>query len=119
MLQKTYSANGRELILAVAGPRRGINLKGMLADVAREAKITPRMAQSVWYGAIRDPEHRSIRRLEAARDRRARAVPAGFREIAERLRLADEEFHLPTIRALCEMADVADLLLGRLAGTKE
>jgi hypothetical protein len=61
----------RDLCIAVASPRPLEPQKVWFARGARRADISLRQFQAIFRGEITDPEHRSVRRLEAAERQRS------------------------------------------------
>lgn len=116
-MSEMLSVNGRDLVAAVAGPREwGDNRKSWFARAARRANLHPRTVKAVFYGEIKDPEHRSIRRLETEAQRRAGALQDRLQAMSDRLRnSSDPDFYVEDIAAL----DRAAAFLRRMAGTKE
>jgi hypothetical protein len=101
----------QELVAAVAGPREwGDTRQSWIARAARRANISYRQARAIFYGEIDDPEHKAVRRMQAAIDHQQEKDAAN--ELADlRSRIArleallvssDADFHRPTLDSLRE-----------------
>lgn len=97
----------RELCMAVAQPRPMEPQKRWFLRGARVAGISVRQFRAIFRGEITDPEHKSVRRLEAAKRQRsaeeaARAHKTIDRLVALRAALAsiDPEFYGASIEFL-------------------
>ena len=113
--------SGRELVSTVAGPREwGDDRRRQIARAARRGNVTYRMARAIYYGEVKDREHKAWRRLEAAALARKRTAAADLRarlvQAADRQRnSSDPDFFVFDLAAL----DDAISALGRMAGTEE
>lgn len=101
----------RGLVAAVAGPQlHSDNRKSWLARAARKAGISFRQIKSLFYGEIRDPNHRSVRLLRDAAESRAAADAQARAEVIKNFRAllalrdslvaSDQAFNQPQINAL-------------------
>ena len=86
-------ASLRELVASVAGPRQWSDTReSWLARAARRAGISFRQAKALFYGEIRDPNHKSARLM---RD----AAAAQFESLSDVLEQIDADFHRAQIDA--------------------
>ena len=98
----------RDLCIAVAMPRPLEPQKVWFARGARRAGITFRQFKAVFRGEIIDPEHKSVRRLEAAAERNGKSeageLADRFESIARSMNAADQEFYRADVAALLNAA---------------
>lgn len=99
----------RTLVAAVAGPRTEFDTReSWLARAARTAGISYRQCKAAFYGEISDPEHKTIRRLQAAAEREAKReaseLAVTFERIARGMNAADPNFYSATSSALLDVA---------------
>jgi len=90
----------RELVAAVAGPVEwSDNRKSWLNRAARRAGISARQTKALFYGEIKDPNHRSARLMRDAAELAGR-----YEAIAGGLRAVDPDFYQPDVLALVDIA---------------
>lgn len=95
----------RELVEAVAGPRPAGERDRWFAKAANLAGITYRQVRAVFYGEIKDPEHKAIRSLKkAAGQNEAAELAHRFEHLARSLDHRDSDFHSADIAALIHAA---------------
>ena len=94
----------RELCIVVAAPRPLEPQKIWFVRGARMAAISFRQFKAVFRGEIKDPEHKSVRRLRAAAERKGKDEAAElaqrFASIAEAMNAADQDFYREDVAAL-------------------
>jgi hypothetical protein len=96
----------RELVAAVAGPRRWNDTReSWLARAARNAGVSYRQAKSLYYGEITDVDHKTVRKMRAAAGRHEAAELAQrFEALASSLNMRDKDFHRSDIASLIDVA---------------
>lgn len=98
----------RELVAAVAGPMLPTeNRKRWIERAAECAGLSYRMAKSVFYSEITDPDHKAIRAMKQAAGRHeANELAQRFEGLAKALHHRDQDFHSSDIAALLSAARV-------------
>ncbi len=110
MLEK-LSVHVREAINVIAGPREIFDSRDRwLARAAEKAGVTFRSMRSAFYGEIKDPEHKVIRRIMSAAEvkarREANELAEKFQTIANGLNATDPDFYQSDIAALINAARI-------------
>lgn len=90
----------RELVAAVAGSRQWADTRqSWLSRAARKAGISYRQTKALFYGEIKDPNHRSARLMRDAAEQAGR-----FEHIARSMNAVDADFYGEDVAALLDMA---------------
>lgn len=99
-------ADVRELVAAVAGPRRWSDTReSWLSRASRRAGVSYRQAKALFYGEITDADHRAARKMrEAAGRYEAQELASRFEALAGALNVKDEDFHRTDVAALLHAA---------------
>src|SRR5262245_41767628 len=100
--------NMRELCIVVAAPQPLEPQKIWFVRGARLASISFRQFKAIFRGEITDPEHKSVRRLREAAERKgkdeASQLARRFETLAETMHAADQDFYREDVAALLHAA---------------
>jgi hypothetical protein len=106
----------RELVVAVAGPRKWSDTReSWLARASRKSGVSYRTIKSIYYGEIEDPLHPAVRLLRYAARPHRFDLASRVERAARSMEQADPDFFEQDIAAL---VDVARALRG-LGGSRD
>lgn len=114
MWTKLAKMSVREAMITIAGKPGYGEQPRWLGKVADAANISKRAARSLWRGEIYSDNHRAVRAVREAAERRqrelarqeARSLASQYLSIAEGLNAKDPDFHSADIAALVHAARI-------------